>query len=87
MRRQYLVWPSQQTMNNTPDWLRPQVGKQEASPYDMLVDLVPWYALQLFFFSSSSPSPVLLLTPLTGPKCANCSTSIVKNTTSYTLSV
>jgi hypothetical protein len=29
-------------MNANPEWLMPTVGKQENSPYDMLIDLVPW---------------------------------------------
>jgi len=38
----YLIWPSAENMNANPEWLMPTVGKQENSPYDMLIDLVPW---------------------------------------------
>lgn len=30
-------------MNANPDWLIPAVGKQESAPYDILIDLIPWY--------------------------------------------
>jgi hypothetical protein len=43
MLLQYLIWPSVENMNASPEWLMPPVGKQESSPYDMLIDLVPWY--------------------------------------------
>jgi hypothetical protein len=45
---QYLIWPSVENMNASPEWLMPLVGKQETSPYDMLIDLVPWYVSKLF---------------------------------------
>ncbi|EUC32669.1 hypothetical protein COCCADRAFT_98128 [Bipolaris zeicola 26-R-13] len=38
----YLIWPSAENMNGNPDWMMPTMGKQENSPYDMLIDLVPW---------------------------------------------
>jgi hypothetical protein len=31
-------------MNGNPEWLMPPMGKQDVSPYDILIDLVPWYA-------------------------------------------
>lgn len=31
-------------MNSNPEWLMPPMGKQDGSPYDILIDLVPWYA-------------------------------------------
>jgi hypothetical protein len=45
---QYLIWPSVENMNASPEWLMPTVGKQETSPYDLLIDLVPWYVPVLF---------------------------------------
>ncbi|KAJ4366004.1 hypothetical protein N0V95_000382 [Ascochyta clinopodiicola] len=38
----WLIWPSVENMNSNPDWLMPPMGKQEVSPYDILIDLVPW---------------------------------------------
>ncbi|KAA8615376.1 Zn-clus multi-domain protein [Pyrenophora tritici-repentis] len=62
----YLIWPSQQTINNTPDWLRPQVGKQEASPYDMLVDLVPWPQVRQLLYQHRQEYNVIHLVGLIG---------------------
>lgn len=41
--RQWLIWPSVENMNGSPEWLMPSVGKHDVSPYDILIDLVPWY--------------------------------------------
>jgi len=30
-------------MRTSPDWLMPPMSKSETSPYDLLIDLVPWY--------------------------------------------
>ncbi|KZM22923.1 sequence-specific DNA binding RNA polymerase II transcription factor [Ascochyta rabiei] len=38
----WLIWPSVENMNSNPEWLMPPMGKQEVSPYDILIDLVPW---------------------------------------------
>lgn len=32
-----------ENMNSNPEWLMPPMGKQDVSPYDILIDLVPWY--------------------------------------------
>lgn len=40
---QYLIWPSVENMSSYPDWLMPSMGRQDVSPYDVLIDLVPWY--------------------------------------------
>ncbi|KAL7780138.1 hypothetical protein CFE70_010160 [Pyrenophora teres f. teres 0-1] len=56
----------QHTMNNTPDWLRPQVGKQEASPYDMLVDLVPWPQVRQLLYQHRQEYNVIHLVGLIG---------------------
>jgi hypothetical protein len=29
-------------MNANPDWLVPSIGKQNVTPYDILIDMVPW---------------------------------------------
>jgi hypothetical protein len=42
---QYLIWPSVENMNANPEWLMPSAGKQEVTPYDILIDLVPWFVL------------------------------------------
>lgn len=34
-------------MNSNPEWLMPPMGKQDVSPYDILIDLVPWYVLAI----------------------------------------
>lgn len=54
---QWLIWPSVENMNSNPEWLMPPMGKQDVSPYDILIDLVPWYVLTL----GSSESVRLLL--------------------------
>lgn len=41
--RQWLIWPSVENMNSNPEWLMPPMGKQDVSPYDILIDLVPWF--------------------------------------------
>jgi hypothetical protein len=46
---QYLIWPCVENMEATPEWLMPSVGKEETSPYDILIDLVPWYEAELSF--------------------------------------
>ncbi|KAL1649014.1 hypothetical protein SLS61_006537 [Didymella pomorum] len=38
----WLIWPSVENMNGNPEWLMPAVGKHDVSPYDILIDLVPW---------------------------------------------
>jgi len=38
----WLIWPSVENMNGNPEWLMPPMGKQDVSPYDILIDLVPW---------------------------------------------
>ncbi|KAJ4994127.1 hypothetical protein SVAN01_00604 [Stagonosporopsis vannaccii] len=38
----WLIWPSVENMNSNPEWLMPPMGKQDVSPYDILIDLVPW---------------------------------------------
>ena len=70
---QYLIWPSVENMNANPDWLMPPVGKQESSPYDILIDLIPWYVSR-YYFGSRIP----LLTNL-GLKYVVCYTRILKS--------
>lgn len=42
-RPQYLIWPSLDSISAHPNWLIPAMGKQEVTPYDILIDMVPWY--------------------------------------------
>ena len=59
-------------MNSNPEWLMPPMGKQDVSPYDILIDLVPWYA-RLFV----SMTNVYLLSA--GHKYGNSFTSVLKS--------
>jgi hypothetical protein len=43
---QYLIWPSVENMNANPEWMMPSIGKDDVTPYDILIDLVPWYVDQ-----------------------------------------
>lgn len=36
-------------MNANPDWMMPSIGKEEVTPYDILIDLVPWYVFNIHF--------------------------------------
>jgi hypothetical protein len=51
---QYLIWPSVENMNANPDWLMPPLEKEDTNPYEILIDLVPWYELILSYLSQSS---------------------------------
>jgi hypothetical protein len=73
MTLQYLIWPSVENMNANPEWLMPPVGKEETNPYDILIDLVPWYVSQVFSASWITADDS------TGPQCANCYTGTLKN--------
>ena len=33
-------------MNANPEWLVPSMGKREITPYDILIDLIPWYVFR-----------------------------------------
>ncbi|KAH7139038.1 hypothetical protein B0J11DRAFT_546597 [Dendryphion nanum] len=41
----WLIWPSVENMNAMPEWLMP-LARQDCSPYDILVDLLPWPQLR-----------------------------------------
>ncbi|KAF2661258.1 hypothetical protein K491DRAFT_587814 [Lophiostoma macrostomum CBS 122681] len=43
----WLIWPSVQNMNAMPEWLMP-LARQESTPYDILVDLLPWPQLRQY---------------------------------------
>jgi hypothetical protein len=38
-----MIWPSVENMNANPEWLMPSMRKQDVTPYDILIDMVPWY--------------------------------------------
>lgn len=48
-------------MNGNPDWMMPTMGKQENSPYDMLIDLVPWYVVPRLFLQFTTLGLLFLL--------------------------
>ncbi|ORX96388.1 hypothetical protein BCR34DRAFT_677358 [Clohesyomyces aquaticus] len=41
----WLIWPSVENMNAMPEWLMP-LSRQDCSPYDILIDLIPWPQLR-----------------------------------------
>ncbi|KAF1836230.1 hypothetical protein BDW02DRAFT_587590 [Decorospora gaudefroyi] len=61
----YLIWPSVENMNASPEWLMP-MGKQETSPYDMLIDLVPWPQVRHLLYHHPQEYPVGHLIGLIG---------------------
>ncbi|KAI4955194.1 hypothetical protein J4E91_001052 [Alternaria rosae] len=62
----YLIWPSVENMNASPEWLMPPAGKQETSPYDMLIDLVPWPQVRQLLYAHPQEYPVVHLVGLIG---------------------
>ena len=62
----YLIWPSVENMNANPEWLMPPVGKQETSPYDLLIDLVPWPQLRQLLYQHPQEYPVAHIVGLIG---------------------
>ncbi|KAF2111699.1 hypothetical protein BDV96DRAFT_499106 [Lophiotrema nucula] len=45
----WLIWPSADNMNSMPEWLMP-LARQDCSPYDILVDLIPWPQLRQYLY-------------------------------------
>lgn len=62
----YLIWPTVENMNANPEWLLPPMGKQESSPYDMLIDLVPWPQVRQLLYQHPNEYPVGNLVGLIG---------------------
>jgi len=54
----YLIWPSVDNMNANPEWLMPAIGKQEVTPYDILIDLIPWPQLRQLLYQHPQDYPV-----------------------------
>jgi hypothetical protein len=69
---QWLIWPSVENMNSNPEWLMPPMGKQDVSPYDILIDLVPWYVFVSGIVKTGTYS-------LTGLRYGSFCTSILRN--------
>ncbi|KAH7380100.1 hypothetical protein BKA66DRAFT_420273 [Pyrenochaeta sp. MPI-SDFR-AT-0127] len=62
----YLIWPSVENLNANPDWLTPPVGKQDSSPYDILIDLIPWPQVRQLLYQHPQEYPVGALVGLIG---------------------
>ncbi|OAL49528.1 hypothetical protein IQ07DRAFT_644682 [Pyrenochaeta sp. DS3sAY3a] len=62
----YLIWPSVDNMHANPDWLIPPMGKHDSSPYDMLIDLVPWPQVRQLLYQHPQEYPVGALVGLIG---------------------
>ncbi|KAF2006937.1 hypothetical protein P154DRAFT_178907 [Amniculicola lignicola CBS 123094] len=41
----WLIWPTVENMNAMPEWMMP-LPRQDCSPYDILIDLIPWPQLR-----------------------------------------
>ncbi|KAH7088250.1 hypothetical protein FB567DRAFT_559914 [Paraphoma chrysanthemicola] len=54
----YLIWPSVENMNANPDWLGPSMGKQDLTPYDLLIDLIPWPQIRQLLYQQPQEFPV-----------------------------
>ncbi|KAF2828637.1 hypothetical protein CC86DRAFT_404539 [Ophiobolus disseminans] len=54
----YLIWPSVENMNANPEWLMPSMGKQEVTPYDILIDLIPWPQVRQLLYQHPQEYPV-----------------------------
>lgn len=46
----YLIWPTAENLNAGPDWLMPPVARQETSPYDLFIDMIPWPQVRQFLY-------------------------------------
>lgn len=62
----YLIWPSVENINASPEWLMPPVGKIENSPYDMLIDMVPWPQVRQLLYQHPQEYSVTSLVGLIG---------------------
>ncbi|KAL5120700.1 hypothetical protein ACEQ8H_001449 [Pleosporales sp. CAS-2024a] len=54
----YLIWPSVDNMNANPDWMMPSIGKKDVTPYDILIDLVPWPQVRQLLYQHPQEYPV-----------------------------
>ncbi|KAF2735027.1 hypothetical protein EJ04DRAFT_534478 [Polyplosphaeria fusca] len=45
----WIIWPSVENLNAMPEWLMP-LSRQDCTPYDILVDLLPWPQLRQYLY-------------------------------------
>ncbi|OCK86255.1 hypothetical protein K432DRAFT_387931 [Lepidopterella palustris CBS 459.81] len=45
----WMIWPSMENMNDMPDWLMPS-ARTDCTPYDILIDTLPWPALRQYLY-------------------------------------
>lgn len=62
----YLIWPTVGDMQASPDWLMPPLSKSENSPYNMLIDLVPWPQVRQLLHAHPRQYPVVNLVGFIG---------------------
>ncbi|KAI8937165.1 hypothetical protein NX059_006377 [Plenodomus lindquistii] len=62
----YLIWPTVETVRASPEWLMPPSGRQEVSPFDLLIDLVPWPQVRQLLYAHPQEYPVANLVGLIG---------------------
>lgn len=62
----YLIWPTVETIRASPDWLMPPLGKQDTSPYDLLIDLVPWPQVRQLLYAHPQEYPIAHMVGLIG---------------------
>jgi hypothetical protein len=62
----YLIWPTVEHMNANPEWLLPPVNKQDSTPHDILIDLVPWPQVRQLLYQHPQEYPVGALVGLIG---------------------
>ncbi|EAT84223.1 hypothetical protein SNOG_07947 [Parastagonospora nodorum SN15] len=53
-----LSGPAWKNMNANPDWMMPSIGKEEVTPYDILIDLVPWPQVRQLLYQHPQEYPV-----------------------------
>jgi hypothetical protein len=70
---QYLIWPSVENMNANPEWMMPSMGKDDVTPYDILIDLIPWYVVRSLYWRTRTHQCFL------GPSYASYCINIQEN--------
>jgi hypothetical protein len=66
---QYLIWPSVENMNANPEWMMPSMGKDDVTPYNILIDLIPWYVVHFLHW-------YIIGSCFLGPNCGSYCISI-----------
>lgn len=62
----YLIWPTVENMRASPDWLMPPLGEQQTSPYDLLIDLIPWPQVRQLLYAHPHEYPIESMIGLVG---------------------